>query len=83
MTTYLGALSHGLRTITAGAYAAIMADAHPSRATWDELGEWRRRIHRIQARAVLVEALQPAPVDAGVFHVEGETGPLPGQEVLL
>ena len=42
-------------------YAAIMADAHPSRATWDELGEWRRRIHRIQARAVLTEALRPAP----------------------
>ncbi len=40
------------------AYAAIMADAHPSRATWDELGEWRRRIHRIQARAVLTEALR-------------------------
>ena len=42
------------------AYAAIMADAHPSRATWDELGEWRKRIHRIQARAVLTEALQPS-----------------------
>ena len=42
------------------AYAAIMADAHPSRATWDELGEWRRRIHRVQARAVLTEALRPS-----------------------
>ena len=43
------------------AYTAVMADAHPSRATWDELGEWRRRIHRIQARAALEEALRPAP----------------------
>ena len=42
------------------AYVAVMADAHPSRATWDELGEWRRRIHRIQARAVLTEALRPS-----------------------
>ena len=48
------------------AYAAIMADAHPSRATWDELGEWRRRIHRIQARAVLTEALRP-PSDPPVL----------------
>ena len=42
------------------AYEAIMAAAHPSRATWDELGEWRRRIHRIQARAVLTEAIRPS-----------------------
>ena len=42
------------------AYAAIMAGAHPSRATWDELGEWRRHIHRVQARAVLTEALRPS-----------------------
>ena len=41
-------------------YTAIMADAHPSGDTWGDLGEWRRRIHRIQARAVLIEALRPA-----------------------
>ena len=40
--------------------------------------EWRAI-----ARVILAEALRPAPADAGVFHVAGETGPLPGQEVLL
>ena len=54
------------------AYAAIMADAHPSRATRDELGEWRRRIHRIQARAVLTEALWP-PVPPVSFSTKGKS----------
>ena len=43
------------------AYEAVMAGAPPSRATWDERPEPFREQDRIRARAVLEEALRPAP----------------------
>ena len=93
MTTYLGALSRGLRTITIrrdgkpisdeliercarAAYEAVMADAPPSRATWDERPEPFREQDRIQARAVLTEALRPPPD-------QDQRQPIDGQEALL
>ena len=49
------------------------AGGDPHREQWEALADWWRRQYRRQARAVLTEALQPAPVIAGVFHIEGET----------
>lgn len=65
------------------AYEAAVVDGGPHREQWEGLPEYWQRQFRRQARVILTEALQPAPADAGVFHVAGETGPLPGQEVLL
>ena len=42
-------------------HEAVMAGAPPSRATWDERPEPFREQDRIRARAVLEEALRPAP----------------------
>lgn len=55
------------------AYEAVMASAGPRRDPWKTAAEQQKRTLRTITRAVLTEALQPAPTH----------GPLDGQEPLI